>query len=64
MMIKEYPTIEFFIEKTLQTFESGYMGKEWDKILEEGRKVYGEKKNIFYDSFPPNLINLWYICFW
>lgn len=56
MLNRNHPGINFYIEMTLQQEEVGYLGKEFDRMLEGARGVYD--KVVFYDAFPPNIIHL------
>ena len=48
----------FFIEKTLQSEEAGYLGNEFLKILQENEDMYNQI--VFFDAFPPSLIKIWF----
>lgn len=62
MLKRAYPNIEFYIEKTLQQEEPGFLGQKFIGMLSTVTGVYDRK--IFYDAYPPNIIRLWYIAYW
>lgn len=49
-LVKNNPGKQFFIEKTLQKEETGFIGPKFAQYLEKAGKLYD--KPAFLDSFP------------
>ena len=55
-LVKNNPGKQFFIEKTLQKEEAGFVGTKLGKYLEKAKQIYD--KPLFLDSFPEQIIQL------
>jgi hypothetical protein len=55
-LLRFSPKVDFYIEKTLQQEEPGFLGNELEGILKSAAGVYN--KIVFLDAYPLNILPL------